>query len=199
MTDHAITHVSLEDYLAHYAADFYEWHDGELLRMPPVTDEHDLLSIYFRNFFDAYFISRPIGVTRNAPFAMRLGDRTVREPDVQVILNDNSSEYTKTGLRGPADICVEIVSPESTPRDYGVKFTEYESFGVGEYWIIDPQRRDAIFYRLNITTGHFVRMATHTTYETPLLPDLVVDISVLWQDPLPNMAEILDAVREMLS
>lgn len=69
---------------------------------------------------------------------MRVGD-TVREPDVQVILDNYPGEFTEIGMIGPADICIEIVSPESVTRDRGEKFSEYEQAGVTEYWIIDPE------------------------------------------------------------
>ena len=54
-------------------------------------------------------------------------------------------------MNGAADICIEVISPESVIRDRGEKFEEYERGGVGEYWIFDylrarsallsPQRR----------------------------------------------------------
>jgi hypothetical protein len=36
-----------------------------------------------------------------------------REPDLQIILKSNPHEHSPTLMRGPADICIEIVSPES--------------------------------------------------------------------------------------
>ncbi len=33
---------------------------------------------------------------------------------------------------------VEVVSPESVSRDYETQTLEYATFGVDEYWIIDP-------------------------------------------------------------
>jgi Uma2 family endonuclease len=50
--------------------------------------------------------------------------------------------------RRPADLAVEIVPTESRLRDRGQKLAEYEMGGVREYWIIDPERRQAAFYVL---------------------------------------------------
>ena len=52
-------------------------------------------------------------------------------------------------LDGPADLAVEIVSPESIARDRGDKFAEYEAGGVREYWLMNPARREALFYQFS--------------------------------------------------
>ncbi len=49
-------------------------------------------------------------------------------------------------LQGSADVVVEIISPESQTRDRGEKFFEYEKGGVREYWLINPDRKQAEFY-----------------------------------------------------
>ena len=51
-----------------------------------------------------------------------------------------------TYLDGPADVVVEIISPESRLRDRGEKFAEYEMGGVREYWLIDSERHEADWY-----------------------------------------------------
>jgi Uma2 family endonuclease len=35
-------------------------------------------------------------------------------------------------------LAIEIVSPDSIKRDYRFKRAEYASFGIPEYWIVDP-------------------------------------------------------------
>lgn len=72
-----------------------------------------------------------------------------REPDIAVVLNENSSRIRTTYIDGPADIAVEVVSNESRSRDRGEKFYEYEEGGVREYWLIDPEREVAEFYVRN--------------------------------------------------
>ena len=42
----------------------------------------------------------------------------------------------RTYLDGPADLVVEIVSPESAGRDRGEKYYEYEAAGIPEYWLL---------------------------------------------------------------
>jgi len=83
------------------------------------------------------------------PFQMKLSTRpSGREPDLLFISKENLSNLKHNYLDGPADMVVEIVSPESQSRDRGDKFYEYEEAGVEEYWILDQSRKRAEFYHL---------------------------------------------------
>ncbi len=194
------TDITAEAYLARYAGEFHEWVRGVVIKMSPASLKHDALTLYLRLWLDVYFELKPIGRAVSAPFVMRLdATQSFREPDVQVILDDNSGDLTDTAMIGPADVCIEVVSPESTARDYGDKFKEYETAGVREYWIIDPLRRDARFYRQQ--TGDIFAPAhldESGAYQTPLLPGLRLHIPTLWQDKLPTRIETVQAVQAMV-
>lgn len=114
-------------------------------------------------------------------------DLAAREPDLMVVLNENLGRVQTTYLDGPADIVVEVVSPESIERDYGVKFREYELGGVREYWLIDPERRIADVYALG-EDGRYHRRALDSDgrITSGLLPKFAVSPDVLWTTPKPN-------------
>jgi Uma2 family endonuclease len=193
--------VSAEDYLAQYAETFHEWVEGVVIKMSPVTRQHDALCSYLRVLFAAYFELKPIGRVLGEPFVMRLDAiQRMREPDLQIILNDNPGELTDTVMIGPADICIEVVSAESVERDYGAKFNEYEKAGVREYWIIDPLRRRCDFNRRS-EDGVYVKMEPDDTghFRTPLLPKLVLHVPTLWQSELPGVIATGQAVQQMLA
>jgi Uma2 family endonuclease len=133
-----------------YALDSCEWVRGVLIKMTPVSLLHDAITSYLRKFLEAYFALSPIGQVIGHPFVLKLEvTESRREPDLQIILNDNPGQLTDMAMIGPADICIEVVSPESVARDYGEKFAEYEKAGVKEYWIFDPIRKASRCNRLN--------------------------------------------------
>ncbi len=101
-------------------------------------------------------------------------------------------------MNGPANVCIEVVSPESVQRDHGAKFEEYEKGGVPEYWILDPMHRDTRFYRLN-RGGVYQRIETDANYQTPQLPGLRLHIPTLWADPLPDPPQMVADVQAMLN
>lgn len=194
-------YVSAEEYLEKYAHDHYEWDNGELIKLTPVTLWHAKLCGYLYKLLEEYFAHRPIGIAVQEPYLMRVDTLNLkREPDLQVILNDNPGQLTETAMLGAADICIEIVSQESIDRDFGTKFREYEKAGVKEYWIIDYLRHEARFHRLG-ENGRYSQQLfeSNESYETPLLPGLKVNVPTLWTNPLPNSHAIADSVRAMLS
>lgn len=193
-----LTKIAYETYCDTYANEFYEWVEGVLVPMTPVSRQQDNIALYLRMLLASYLSYRPIGVVHSAPFVMRL-PTSAREPDVQLILHSNTGTLTETMMQGPADLCVEVVSLESVQRDHGEKLAEYEAGGVGEYWIIDPLRRETRFFQ-RAESDYFVAIADRAgIYETPLLPQLRLDTTILWRSPLPEPPEILAAVQAMLA
>lgn len=192
-------------YMQQYAEDFCEWIDGTVIKMSPIQDKHDILTRYLAILLETYFAYRPLGIIRQEPFVMRYEfeaedgkkKRRNREPDLMIILNDNRNNLKKTYMDGAADIVIEVVSPESASRDYGEKYHEYEEVGVPEYWIIDPLKKECRFYHLNKKKA-FVLQDVEDDYQSPHLPDLVLNIPTLWQDTLPNPPEIVEAVQEAM-
>lgn len=196
--DVVATDVAFEDYLAHYAADYYEWSDGMVIKMSPIHDRHDELTRFLAIFFESYFEQKPIGTVRQQPFVMKLpAIRVAREPDLQIILQANPHPYTPTFMNGPTDIVIEVVSPESVERDYEDKFKEYQKGGVPEYWIFDPMQFASRFYLL--VDGKYQHQDVTENYRTPRLPMLMLHIPTLWERPLPGPLATALKIQEMLA
>ncbi len=195
------TDVSVEDYLEHYAAQGMELVEGVVIKMPPIGLRHEEIRDYLRLLFQMYFTLNPVGRVLGEPFVMRLPafPNRRREPDLIVVLNDNPHELKETFMDGPANICIEIVSPATVSVDHGGKFSEYEQGGVPEYWIIDPIRNEARFYRLNEEGVYLPQELDEAgKYKTSQIQGMVLDVPILWQQKLPNPIEVLESVREML-
>ncbi len=189
--------VSAEDYMARYAEHHHEWVKGAVIKMSPESLRHALIIKYLLRLLDACFSLNRIGTVLDEPFVMRL-DESYREPDLQAILNTNPGHLTDTAMIGPADICIEVVSPESAPRDYGDKFIEYEKAGVQEYWIIDPLRRRCDFNRRGESDVYrVIDPDDQGFYSTPLLPRFMLHVPTLWESELPDFFAIGQAVQAM--
>lgn len=141
--------LSFEEYLVAFDGQFAEWVEGVVIRMTPVNEQHDRVFQLLMMLIRAYLDVRPVGRLFVAPYVMKASDESpAREPDLQILLNEHLGRNTGTYVAGPCDVAVEIVSPESSERDRGEKFGEYEAGGVTEYWLIDPLRKEALFYSL---------------------------------------------------
>lgn len=81
-----------------------------------------------------------------APFDVKLSENTVVIPDISVICD--SSKLTDKGCSGAPDWIIEIVSSNAI-HDYLVKLNLYQSYGVKEYWIVDPKKQSVTVYHFD--------------------------------------------------
>ncbi|HEX2171169.1 MAG TPA: Uma2 family endonuclease [Dehalococcoidia bacterium] len=188
------TPISYEDFLAWCDEDTYaEWVDGEIVFMSPVSSDHQRIVQFLVWLFQAVIELTEAGVVRSGPFQMKLPEhvRSGREPDILFIARDHLDRLLPTYLDGPADLVVEVMSPESFSRDRGDKFLEYEAGGVPEYWLIDPIRRWVDVYRLS-AEGRYVPAFSGRdgVLASDLLPGLRLHLEWLWQDPPPKQVEV---------
>jgi Uma2 family endonuclease len=192
--------IAVDEYMEKYASQHYEWVRGYVIKMSPISLQHDDQTDYTRDLLKAYFSLNPIGRVIAAPFVMQVdATESRREPDLQVILKTNPGQLTDTAMIGPADICIEVVSAESVTRDYAEKFVEYEKGGVREYWIFDPLHSASHFYRLD-ESGVYIQQQLDAdgNYRTPLLPKFALHVPTLWQEALPDFAAIWQTVQAMV-
>ena len=125
-----------------------EWIDGKVVPMPPISGDHSVLGSYLITLFTMFLARFSLGDLRADPFQMKTGPNLPgRAPDILFVAKRNLRRLHSTFLEGPADLVVEIISPGSKTVDRVHKFQEYEQGGVREYWLIDPERRRAEFYR----------------------------------------------------
>lgn len=173
-----------------------EWVDGEIVPMSPARAEHQRLMFFLAQILSIYAEAHQLGEVMPPPFLMRLATRpSGREPDLLFIARENAGRLQDAYLDGPADLAVEITSPDSSTRDRGDKFTEYETAGVREYWLIDPRRREARFYQLQ-SDGVYrsIEVEANGVYQSVVLPDFRLPVAWLWQRPLPKVD---DARRQL--
>ena len=172
-----------------------EWVDGEVIPMPPIADPQadlgGLLTAAMRVFVEI----RGLGAIRYEPYHMRvLPDLPSRSPDLMFIATRHLKRMRRLLLDGPADLVVEIVSPESQTRDRVHKFAEYERGGVPEYWLIDPDRRTADFFRRG-RQGKYKPVPPDKAgvFRSKAIPGVWIDVAWLWRRPLPSTVEVLKA------
>lgn len=193
------TGVTWDDYMEKYAADFAEWIDGVVIKMAPVRLKHNQLSVFLVLLFGNFLSRTGGGEVLTEPVVMKLSHSS-REPDVQVVLPSHLERLTDTYVDGPADLVVEIISPESDIRDRVEKFSEYQAGGVPEYWILDPIYQEALFYQRD-EQGLFRRVQPdeNGVYHSKALSRLALPVELLWRPRLPDAEETARLVEAMLT
>jgi len=181
--------ISFEEFLDWADEDTWaEWVKGEAIMVSPASDRHQDLTGFLAAIVRLFVEARDLGVIRSAPFAMHLPDTpSVREPDLIFISREHTDRIRENFLEGPADVVIEVTSPSTIRIDRGEKFIEYESVAVLEYWLIDPARRVAEFYRLGPDSRYHPTLPdAEGIYHSHAIPGFWLRVDWLWQQPLPQ-------------
>ncbi|RMG53227.1 MAG: Uma2 family endonuclease [Acidobacteria bacterium] len=186
--------MTYEEFLAWADEDTWaEWVDGEVIVMRPVSKLHQQLGLFLLLLLQHFVEAHQLGTVLYEPFQMKTGPELPgRSPDIIFVLREHLDRLKENYLDGPADLVVEIISPESRARDRGEKFYEYEQGGVREYWLIDPDRKQAEFYqRGEDGIYRLVPVDEEGIYRSAVLEGLWLKVAWLWQDPLPPLMSVI--------
>ena len=183
--------ISYEEFLELCDEDtLAEWVNGEIIMTSPASTIHQEIAFLLQSILYSHVNFHKLGKILDAPFQMKI-PYSGREPDIIFIHSSHLDRLKETFLDGPADVAVEIISEESVDRDRIKKFSEYESGGVTEYWLIDPIRKQAEFYRIgDDKCYHTVMLDAEGKYHSEVMQGFWLKPSWLWQDPLPLVWEI---------
>ncbi|MBC7871450.1 MAG: Uma2 family endonuclease [Chitinophagaceae bacterium] len=193
------SYLSFEDFLKQYDGVRAEWYKGEVEVLMGNNVLHNQILGFLLSVFNLYLGFGKIGQVLLAGVAMYTGDEwPSREPDLMIVLNENRERIKPTYLDGPADIVIEIVSPESVERDYGAKFQQYEAVGIREYWRFDPLRKLAdIYVRGDNDLYHRGLLDDEGRIISSLLPGFALDPDILWREELPSGMELIQLAQGM--
>jgi Uma2 family endonuclease len=128
-----------------------------------------------------------------APFDVRLprnGERdnekiyTVVQPDICVICDPAKVDYR--GCLGAPDMVVEILSPSSMRYDLTEKFALYETAGVREYWVVNPNTPSVNVYLL-LPDGKY-DSGTVYEYDVKAVPVHIFEgLQLRWEDMFEDL------------
>jgi Uma2 family endonuclease len=187
--------VSEAEYWADYYShpDFsYEWNNGRLEERPVSDYAQFRLYVWFlsllKDFLHVHPIARMVGLELG--FRLALPQKvTIRKPDLGVVLNTNSVPLADKdrSYRGVFDLCIESLSDSSkkdVERDTVVKKQEYAAAGVAEYYILDENGRDTVFYELR--NGLYVPLPQRDgVIRSRVLPGFQFRLADLYRLPEP--------------
>ena len=185
-----------EEFLAWYPDDVRaEWVDGEVIMMSPSSTDTDDLNGWFLAILRSFARRKNLGRVLGPNSMVRLAtQRRRRIPDILFVQNSRLDIIRTNHLEGAPDLAVEIVSPESFARDWREKYQEYETAGVQEYWVIDPQSEHAELYVLGDDRKYQRQTEQDGYLKSMLLPGFNLRTIWFWTAPRPDE---LDVLREL--
>ena len=195
------TGVNYPDFLTQYDGQHVEWINGVVIQMPTVGPEHNRLTRFCMVLLDDFLsLSDLGGDIFHDPMVMKADPNLPgRAPDIFVVLPHKLHLVRESDFAGPADLVIEVVSLGSQRQDRVDKYREYERGGIPEYWLLDPTRKESLFYQLN-EQGVYDLIAPNAQgmYHSKILSRLQIPVDIFWRDPLPQGQEVSDMVQAML-
>ncbi|CAN5780601.1 hypothetical protein BH10CHL1_BH10CHL1_30630 [soil metagenome] len=182
--------MSYEQFLSEIDENIHaEWVNGETIIFLPPNSRHQDIAGFLYALLRNYIKFFHLGQIFSAPYEMKVTpDSNAREPDILFVTKANLARISEKKLEGPADLLIEIISPESAARDRSDKFYEYQDVGVCEYWLFDPRprRERADFWILDDNGLYGPVPLDQGIYRSTVLPNFWLNVNWLWQDKLPD-------------
>ncbi len=173
--------MTLEQYELLPAEQRVEVFDGVVYNMASPSQTHQALSMQLSTAINTYIL-RKKGSCRvfTAPFDVKLSDQplTMVQPDIMIICDKDKLDQKR--CNGAPDFIIEIVSPSTSSDDYIRKLYYYKTYGVREYWIVDPKRK-------LVTVNYFEGNLVSVQYSF----DSVIKVNI-YDDLFINFAEIAE-------
>ena len=127
---------------------FYELINGIIVRKQAPAPTHQRASMRISTMMNNFIIEKKLGELFAAPIDVFFDNYNNSHPDILFVKKERDFLVTRHGIEGAPDLIVEILSPSTFKTDRKDKFEMYLSFGVPEYWIVDPKNQSIEVYVL---------------------------------------------------
>jgi Uma2 family endonuclease len=161
----------------------YEILDGDLCMVSSSNTKHQRVSKKLLVALARQVEERNLGEIFVAPYDVILSDDNIVQPDILFIAGGRVGLVGELNLQGVPDLVIEILSAGSRKKDLETKKKIYARFGVGEYWVVDP---DAETIAVQIWTEiGYLRYAVYAKSEclsSPLLPVVKIRLQDIFRN-----------------
>lgn len=117
-----------------------EFINGETFFHTPAQFQHNNAVLYLATAVRLFVETRGLGLVQAEKALVSL-TRNDYEPDVAFWPAAVAAAFRPEQMQFPPPAWVaEVLSPSTEERDRGIKWHDYALHGVGEYWIVDPEK-----------------------------------------------------------
>ncbi len=161
---------------------------------------HQRIEAFLLGLLRGFVQAKGLGEVLASRVLVKIDERNGYEPDVLFVRKERLNIIGEQDVKEAPDLVVEIASRATRKDDRGPKFDGYERLGVPEYWLLDPERREADFFRLEDTEAgpayRAVALDGGGVFHSAAVPGFRLDPQMLFADPLPSEWDVLRALLE---
>ncbi len=166
---------TVEDYLQLEEGLLAQLIDGQLIKSPAPSPLHQrtvrkLYDLLKEDSMGEFFFS---------PVDLYLDSKTVLQPDLVFVSNQQSEIISGRGIEGIPDMVIEVISPSNSFIDRNTKKRLYLEKQVKEYWIVDPANRTLEIYSSNLENPQLY-LAGSGLVKSNILQNAKFDLSKLF-------------------
>lgn len=156
----------------------YELVNGVVVMSPSPIPRHQAVLIEVIFQLRLFLQSHPSGLILSE-VDVKFSDELVYRPELIYLRNERVPRMRERIVEAP-DVVVEVLSESSRRYDFETKKDDYERFGVGEDWLIDPHFQLTTFYRLS--QGKFLAARPNEErFASEVIPGFVLDLTKVRQ------------------
>lgn len=126
----------------------YELIGGEIVMSPAPRVKHQTAVLEFAQRLNAHAREHTLGRVVISPVDVRFDAYNEVQPDIVFVRAGRLSIVGRDLIEGVPDVTVEVLSPSNRQQDLLRKAALYASFGVPEYWILDPENDSVTLFAL---------------------------------------------------
>lgn len=122
-------------------------------------------------------------------FVIRLGENALT-PDLLFIDRARLANLHEYYLDGPPTLVIEITLEGSADQDRTLKHRLYEQAGIPEYWLVEAEQREILFWRLGHDGRYTLVPEREGIYRSAAVPGLALSVHQLWQIDRTNREDL---------
>lgn len=171
-----------------------EFVDGQVILHSPARSKHLTVRKHLEKLLDTYVSLGTLGLVHGEK-CLCVFPRNDYEPDVVFFGPEKAAGLADDTMKFPIpDFVAEILSESTEDRDRGVKFEDYESHGVAEYWIVDAEAETVEQYLRRGDRFYLALKSGSGEIASPTVPGFRIPIRSLF-----HQADNLAALRQLMS
>lgn len=172
-----------------------EFINGEVIIHSPVKKAHNDASSLLFKLIDIFAQKHQLGFVGYEKIMISL-TRNDYEPDICFFNSEKSKTFKSDQSLFPApDLVVEVLSERKSKNDREIKFFDYQAHGVGEYWLVEPFKKEIEQYRLQNGKYELVLMSSEGHLKSEVLDNFTIDITAIF-DQQKNLEELTRILSE---
>jgi Uma2 family endonuclease len=159
-----------------------EFINGTVVMHSPAKDRHLAVRDSLHELLRTFCRVHQLGIVRGEK-ALCTFPRNDYEPDVVFFGLAKAALIEPATMKFPIpDFICEVLSPSTELYDRGVKFRDFEAHGVGEYWLIDPERETVEQYLARDGSYELALKSGSGEIASSIVPGFRIPIRALFDD-----------------